>query len=52
MTAFRSCPICSAHDGRLVVKSVQDPKLISQKDLSELFVGLRANQSFFRYMWI
>lgn len=50
MTAFRSCPICSAHDGRLVVKSVQDPKLISQKDLSELFVGLRANQSFFRYI--
>jgi len=50
MTAVRSCPICSAHDGQLVVKSVQDPKLISQKDLSELFVGLRANQSFFRYI--
>jgi hypothetical protein len=50
MTAVRSCPICSAHDGQLVVNSVQDPKLISQKDLSELFVGLRANQSFFRYI--
>lgn len=50
MIALRSCPICSTHDGQLVVKSVQDPKLMSQKDLSELFVGLRANQSFFRYL--
>lgn len=50
MIALRSCPICSARDGQLVVKSVQDPQLISQKDLIELFVGLRANQSFFRYI--
>ena len=50
MISNRPCPICSTPNGELIVESNQNPQNISDKELGDLFVGLRANQSFFPYL--
>jgi phospholipid N-methyltransferase len=50
MISNRPCPICSVSNGKLIVESNQNPQNISGKELGNLFVGLRANQSFFPYL--
>jgi len=50
MISSRPCPICSTTDGEVIVESNLNPRNISDKELSDLFVGLRANQSFFPYL--
>ena len=45
----RVCPICKSSDSISVVKSRNNASDLDLQQLSDYFVGLRANQSFFEY---
>jgi hypothetical protein len=45
----RNCPICGSVAGKSVIKSKNNAENLSFDELSNNFVGLRANQTFFEY---
>ena len=45
----RNCPICNSSESQNVINSRKDPTVMSFDELTNVFVGLRADQVFFEY---